>query len=90
MTPKKWFVVVLSVVAFLWALVHYPISTARTLFALAGLMIMFGGVYGLWTGRLVDEFGIEIKGRWAYIISIVAIAVGIWILFGYRFPTSLR
>ena len=80
MTLRGWVLLILFVLAFLWFAMHYPELIRQYYCPIAGLLVICGGIYSLWTGRLVDEFGYEIKGRWVRIIGIVGIALGLWIL----------
>ncbi len=61
MTLRKWVLLVLFVLGFMWVMVYYPEPILRSYCPVASLLLIFAGAYGLWTARLVDEFGVEFK-----------------------------
>jgi hypothetical protein len=79
MSFNKWVLVILFALGFLYFI--EPI--ARYSCQVVSILAILGGAYGLWTGRMVGEYGIELKGAWAYIFGFAAIALGIWLLFGH-------
>ena len=81
MTLRGWVLLFLFVLGFLWLSMQYPELIRRYYCPIAGLLVICGGIYSSWTGRLVDEFGYQIRGRWVRILGIFGIALGLWMLY---------
>ena len=79
MTLKGWVFLILFVLSLLWFITHFPELFRRYYCPIASVFLICGGAYSAWTGRLVDEFGYEIRGRLARVIGIVGIALGLLI-----------
>jgi len=82
MTFKGLLLAVSLVLAILWTILYYPELIRRYYCPAGSLLVVLGGIYSFWTGRLVDEFGYEIKGRWVRLVGILGIGAGLW-LFQY-------
>ena len=83
MTLNRWIFVALAFLSVLWIVVDYPDLIRAYYCPGISLLLILSGAYSLWTGRLVDEFGFEIKGRWVRIFGALVIGLALWILIKY-------
>lgn len=84
MTFTKWILLLLFVLGFLYFI--EPIARYHCPVAL--VFVILGGIYMLWTGRMVFSYGTEYEGPWAYVFGILAIALGLFVLIAYC-PTTI-
>jgi hypothetical protein len=83
MTLTKWVLLILFVVGYFFLLAHLePFREAISQYGcqVVSVIVILGGAYGLWSGRMIGEYGIQLHGAWAYIFGLAAIVLGVWIL----------